>query len=130
VHQPERPPDRDLPVGDALQVAAELGLDQLTVGLERRWVRLVLGDDARRLRRPRQRAVDDPREPGVAQLFTERCRLRPSQRAELEAVEMAVQDVVRVLDVGVPDQIDAGQLRYAPTVVRFVPAERPESRAL
>jgi hypothetical protein len=90
----------------------------------------MLGDDARGLGRARQRAVDDQREPGVAQLFTKRFRLCPSQRAEVEAVEVAVQDVVRVLDVGVPDEIDAGQLRYAPTVVRFVPAERPESRAL
>jgi hypothetical protein len=74
--------------------------------------------------------VDDALEACVAQLFTERLGLRPSQRAEVKAVEVAVQDVVRVLDVRVPDEIKPGQLRYAPTVVRFVPAERPESRAL
>jgi hypothetical protein len=70
VHQPERPPDGDLPVRYALQVAAELGLDQLRVGLEWGWLRLVLGDDARRLGRASQRTVDDPRERGAAQLFT------------------------------------------------------------
>jgi hypothetical protein len=48
----------------------------------------------------------------------------------VKAVEVAVQDVVRILDVRVPDEIKPGQLRYAPTVVRFVPADRPESRAL
>jgi hypothetical protein len=100
------------------------------VGFEWRWLRLVLGDDARGLDRAGQRAVNDAREGGAVQLFTERLGLRPSRRAEVEAVEMPVQDVVRVLDVRVADQIDAGQLRYAPTVVRFVPAERPESRAL
>src|SRR5262249_58878007 len=32
VHYPERPANRDLPVGDALQVAAELGLTKLWLG--------------------------------------------------------------------------------------------------
>ena len=90
----------------------------------------MLGNDAGGLCRTRQRAVDDPREPSAPQLFTERLRLRPSQRAEVEPIEVAVQNVVGVLDVRVPDEIEPGQLRYAPTVVRFVPAERPESRAL
>jgi hypothetical protein len=90
----------------------------------------MLGDDSRGLGSARQRAVDDAYETGVAQLFTERVGLRPAQRAEVKPLEVAVQDVVRILDVRVPDEEDAGQLRYAPTVVRFVPAERPESRAL
>jgi len=90
----------------------------------------VLGDDARGLGRACQRAVDDPRKPGPAQLFTERLRLRPAEGAEVKAIEVAVQDVMRILDVRVPDEIKPGQLRYAPTVVRFVPADRPESRAL
>jgi hypothetical protein len=37
--------------------------------------------------------------------------LSTSEGAELKAVEMAVQDALRIFDVGVPDQIDAGQLR-------------------
>jgi hypothetical protein len=90
----------------------------------------MLGDDARGLGRARERAVNDALEAYGAQLFTERLGLRPSQRAEVKAVEVPIQDVVRVLDVRVPDEIEPGQLRYAPTVVRFVPAERPESRAL
>jgi len=48
--------------------------------------------------------VHDARHTGAAQGLAERKRLGAAERAEREAVQVAIQDVMRVLDVRVPDQ--------------------------
>jgi hypothetical protein len=47
--------------------------------------------------------VHDALETGRSQRLTQRRRLGAPERAEREAVEVPVQDAVRVLDVRVPD---------------------------
>jgi hypothetical protein len=116
VHGPERTPHRDLPERDALQVAAELGLAQVRVGLERGRGRELAGDDARRLGRARQRAVDDAAQARRLQTVTDGRRLGATQRAQVKAVEMAVEDPVRVLDLGVTDQVKASQGQTLATI--------------
>jgi hypothetical protein len=69
----------------------------------------VAGDDACGLLRPEQGAVDYAREPRISQPVTERRRLSPSEGAEAKAIEVAVEQAMRVFDLGVPDEVDAGQ---------------------
>jgi hypothetical protein len=54
--------------------------------------------------------VHDARRRGSAQLLTKRDRLRASERAEGEAVEVAIKHPLRVFDLGVPDQIETSQV--------------------
>jgi hypothetical protein len=55
--------------------------------------------------------VHDPPQPRGPKPFTDRHGLGAAQRAELKAVEVAVEEALRVFDVRVPDEIDPGQLR-------------------
>jgi hypothetical protein len=111
VDQPEGPAHRDLPVGDALQVARELRLREVGVDLQRGLRRNLLGDDLRGFTRAVERARDDARQPGWPEALTDGDGLRAPEGAEMEAGEVAVQDPVRVLDVRVPDEEDSGQRR-------------------
>src|SRR5579864_2237514 len=129
VDEPERPAQRDLPVRQALQVAAELSFAEVGVGLQDRSRRHLLADDARGLRSTRERAVDDAIDSMLTELVADRSRLDAPQRAEAEAVEVPVEDPAGVLDVRVADEEELAQLRYAPTEVRLVPEERPASSA-
>ncbi len=72
VDDPERTADGDLPVGHALQVAAELGFAKLAVGLERRRRRQLARDDLRGFDGAGKRAVDNPCDAGRPQPFAER----------------------------------------------------------
>jgi len=67
VHEPEGAAERYLPVGQALEVAAELGLSEVDVALQDRRPRQPLVDQLRRLSRPRKWAVDDPLDVLVAE---------------------------------------------------------------
>ena len=104
MHEPERTPDGDLPERNPLQVARELGLTKLGVRLQRRARRQLVGDDPRGLQGPVERAVHDVSQPCVSKLRSHRGGLRPAKRAEVKAVEMAVEHPVRVFDLRVPDQ--------------------------
>jgi hypothetical protein len=53
--------------------------------------------------------VDDEGESRISQPVPEGRRLRPPEGAERKAMEVAVEKAMRVFDLGVPDQIDAGQ---------------------
>jgi hypothetical protein len=77
VHEPEGPAHRDLPVGQALEVAAELCLAQVRVGLELGRVRKTLVDQTGRLDGSRERAVDDAPDLDRAQGVSDGRRLRP-----------------------------------------------------
>jgi len=127
--EPERPPQRDLPVRQALQVPAEFGFAKVGVGLEDRLTSHLRADDPRGLCSAREWAVHDAIDSSRTELVADRGRLRASQRAEAESVQMPVKDPARVLDVRVADEEEVAQLRYAPTEVRLVPEERPASSA-
>jgi len=90
VHEPEWPPQRDLPVRQALQVAAEVGLAQGGLGLELGGRLEVLVDDPRGLDRARERAVNDAVDALAAQRLPDRGCLRATQGAELKARQVAV----------------------------------------
>jgi len=49
--------------------------------------------------------VDDPVDAGRPQPFAERRALRPAERAQVEAVQVPVENGVRVLYIRVADQI-------------------------
>ena len=51
--------------------------------------------------------MNDPAYVFAAQLLADRGGLRATQRAELKAGQVTVEEAVRVLDVGVPDDVDA-----------------------
>jgi hypothetical protein len=63
----------------------------------------MFGDDPRGLDGSEQRAVHDAGQASALQLFAERLSLRPPQRAQAKAVEVPIEDVVRVFDLRVPD---------------------------
>jgi hypothetical protein len=104
VHEPERAAHGDLPVGNSLQIATEFRLAQLRVALEQRRRLQLLVDQAGRLERSGQRAVHDARDARRAQRLSERRGLGAAERAELEPVQVAVQDVTWILDVRMADQ--------------------------
>jgi hypothetical protein len=54
--------------------------------------------------------VNDSGQAGRAKQFAERFRLRSPERAQVESVEVPVEDAMRVFDVRVPDEIDPVQL--------------------
>src|ERR1700730_8428988 len=142
VHEPERPEERNFPVRQALQVPTELGLAQLRLGFENRRRVQPAVDQIGSFDSARKRAVHDALDVRGSQAVTKRFCLGAAQGAQLETVEVTVKQLERVLDVGMPDQVDARtshevldarsvgfQARKAPTEVRLVPAERPASRA-
>jgi hypothetical protein len=51
--------------------------------------------------------VDDAPDILIAQPITDRGGLRTPEGAQVEAVEVAIEQLVRVFDVGVADQVDA-----------------------
>jgi len=107
VHQPKGSAHGDLPERHALEVAAELGFSQLGVRLEdcRRGEPAV--DQLSGFDRAGERAVHDSLQIGGAKPIPNCQRLRAANGAELETVEVTVQQPARILDVGVPDQKDA-----------------------
>ena len=109
VHQPEGPPEGHLPGRHALQIAAELRLPEPGLLDQRHPLRELLLDQLRGLPRPLERAVHDARQAGVAQPPAEELGLLAAARAEREVVEMAVEDLLGVEHVGMPDQVDACQ---------------------
>ncbi len=104
VQEPPWSANGNLPVGNALQVAADVGLAQLWLGNEwhGRWKLGV--DDLGSFPGAIQWAVHDPPNAGVAQRSADGGGLRPTQRAEVEAGQMTVEDPVRVLDIGMAHQ--------------------------
>jgi hypothetical protein len=54
--------------------------------------------------------VNDSGQAGRAKQLAERFRLRSPERAQVESVEVPVEDAMRVFDVRVPDEIDPVQL--------------------
>src|SRR5437773_1235182 len=109
VHEPQRPAHGNLPERHALQVAAEVRFAELRVDLDHRRLAQSRVDDARGLGRAIEGAVDDAADARVAQPVAERLGLRAAQRAEVKAGQVPVKDSVRVLDVGVPDDINGRQ---------------------
>ena len=111
VDEPQGPAHRDLPVRHALEVAGELRLQQLRIGLEDRRLGQFVGDDAGGFGGAVDRAVDDPPDPGLSQALTELRSLGASERAEVESRQVTVQQPMWILDVRVPDQIEPVQRR-------------------
>jgi hypothetical protein len=107
VHEPQGAAKRHLPVGHALEIPAELGLPQLGIAREDCGSGQPLVDELSRFDGASQRAVDDPANVLIAQSLADGRRLHATQRAEIKAVEVAVQQLVRVFHVGVPDHVNA-----------------------
>jgi len=57
--------------------------------------------------------VDEAADARRAQPLAQRRRLRAPERAELEAVEMPIKHVVRILHIRVSDQEEPAQVRCA-----------------
>jgi len=94
-------------VREALEITAELGFTQLGIGFEDRGRSESGVDQLGRLVRSGEGTVHDPLEAGCPQPIAYGERLRAPEGAELEAVQMPIQQPARVFDVGVADQIDA-----------------------
>ncbi len=104
MHEPPRSPDRDLPVGHPLQVAANFRFSQRRFGDEwhRRWELRV--DQLRGLASPIQGTVHDPPNAATSERLTHGSRLRSAERTEGKARQISIQHVMRVLDVGMAHQ--------------------------
>ncbi len=90
VHEPERASQRDVPVRQPLEVAAELSLTQLRIGFEDRGRIEPRVDQLGRFDRAGQRAVHDAPHVLRSQPVPHRQSLRAAEGAQLEAVEMPV----------------------------------------
>ena len=125
MHEPPRSPDRDLPVGHPLQVAANFGFSQRRFGDEWHWRRELGVDQLGRLTSPVQRTVHDPPQAAVSERLTNGSSLRSPQRAEGETGQISIQDAVRVLDVGVAHQEDTCRPAQKVQLVALNPAIVP-----
>jgi hypothetical protein len=55
--------------------------------------------------------VDDAPDVRRSKAVAYRCRLGATQRAELEAIEVPVQELLRILDIRVPNEINPRRQR-------------------
>src|SRR6202165_5498091 len=108
VHRPARPPDRDLPEGHALQISAELGLDQGRLYLQRHRRRELGVDDFCGFAGALERAVHDPLDAAIAQRLSHPSRLRPPECAEVKAGQVTVENPAGILDIGMTHQQHLG----------------------
>ena len=104
MQEPPWPSNGDLPVGNALQVAADVGLAELRLGNERHGAGELRVDDLGSFPRAIQWAVHDPPDIAIAQRSADGGCLRSTERAQIEAGQMTVEHPVRVFDIGMPHQ--------------------------